>query len=112
MAKCLSPNLYPKGYIITVTSKKGREVRYRVHNLIEKKDGYYFYSIISDSDFVDLHKEVLPAGERYVKYYKRGQQYKKRVKYWNTRAKDMSLAIPESVEFYEIQLHQATQKVV
>ena len=40
----------------------------------------------------------------------KAEEYKRRAEYWEGKANDINLSMPESIEFYEFKLHEAKQK--
>lgn len=62
LAKCEEE--YEKGDIVEVVSKYGKENKNIVHNLIMKKDGFYFYSI-TRADGFSTQERAKAKKERY-----------------------------------------------
>lgn len=49
VAQC--PEEHNKGDVITLTTKHGKENKHIVHNLVGKRDGYFYYSITREDGF-------------------------------------------------------------
>lgn len=45
-----------------------------------------------------------------VELLKKSEEYENRASYWEKRANDINLSMPESIEFYEYRLEQATKR--
>lgn len=162
LAKC--PDMHQKGDKIMVSTKYGKENECIVFNLIGKKDGFYFYSIVradgfntqewakrraerygnaalkseakstefynksnEHSDFLSLgepikighhsekrHRRIIEQAQnnmrRSVEFSDKVEEQKSKAEYWESRAKDINLSMPESLEYFEYKLEEAKMK--
>lgn len=162
LAKC--PEMHEKGETIYVTTQYGKENECIVFNLILKKDGFFYYSIVRADGF-NMQERAKQKAERYQSwansrdkksndYYKASQegkdflslgepikighhsekrhraliernhnrmaksvenskiaeQHESKSEYWASRANDINLSMPESVEYFEYKLEEAKMK--
>ena len=159
LAKCTE--LHDKGEVINLTTKYGQEHECIVFNLIYKKDGFYFYSIVradgynvqerakakaekfqnwansaqqksnqyfeasqEGKDFLSLaepikighhsekrHRALIERNwnrmGKCVEYSNKSNEHEKKAQYWESRANDINLSMPESVDFYKFKLEKA-----
>jgi len=161
VAKCPEP--HEKGETILVTTQYGKENESIVFNLVGKKDGFYYYSIVR-ADGYNVQERAKAKAERYLQwaasaerksnqYYQASQegkdflslgepikvghhsekrhraliernwnrmgksvaesekaeQHESKADYWERKAKDINLSMPESVEYYEYKLEAAKE---
>jgi hypothetical protein len=149
---------HKKGEKIIMTSKYGRESTHIVYNLIGKKEGYYYYSIVRDEetsyaekkadklldsadnaekksykywedsqegrDFLRLaepikighhsekrHRALIERNHqrmgKSVEYTKKAEELKEKASYWQDKAKEINLSMPQSVEYFKNKLEKA-----
>jgi len=156
---------HKKGDTIIMTSKYGRESTHIVYNLIGKKEGYYYYSIVRDEatsyaekkadklldladkaesksydcwkasqegrDFLRLaepikighhsekrHRALIERNHnrmgKSVEYSKKAEELKEKASYWEDKAKEINLSMPQSVEYFKKKLDKAkeVQKII
>lgn len=162
IAKCEQE--YQKGDTIQVTTKYGKENECIVFNLMGKKDGCFFYSVVRADGFNTQEwakrraeklqgaavkceqksgqlweasregREFLALGEpikvghhsekrhraliernhdrmhKAVEMEHKAESYESRIEYWSERAATINLSMPESLEYYEFKVEQATAK--
>jgi hypothetical protein len=162
LAKCTE--LHDKGEIINLTTKYGQEHECIVFNLIYKKDGFYFYSIVradgynvqerakakaekfqnwansaqqksnqyfeasqEGKDFLSLaepikighhsekrHRALIERNwnriGKSVEFSNKSDEHEQKAQYWESRANDINLSMPESVDFYKYKLEEAKEK--
>ena len=162
LAKCAE--LHDKGETIEMTTKYGQTHDCIVFNLIYKKDGFYYYSIVradgynvqerakaksekyqnwansadkksneyyeasqEGSDFLSLgepikvghHSEKRHRASiernwsrmgKSVEFSEKAESHESKAEYWESRANDINLSMPESVEFYEYKVEEAKMK--
>lgn len=65
VAKCDQP--YQKGDVVILTSKYGKETSVIIHNLVDQKDNYYFYSFFR-TDGLTSQDFALKKAARYQTY--------------------------------------------
>ena len=161
LAKCEMQ--HERGEEIKLTTKYGQEHDCIVFNLIYKKDGFYFYSIVR-ADGYNVQERAKAKAERYQNWansaqqksnqyfeasqegkdflslgepikvghhsekrhraliernwnrmsnameeFKKADAYRERTAYWESMANKIDLSMPESLEFFEIQLEEAKQ---
>ena len=161
LAKCTE--LHDKGETIEMTTKYGQTHDCIVFNLIYKKDGFYYYSIVradgynvqerakekadkyqnwSNSaqqksnqyfeasqegrDFLSL-AEPIKVGHHSEKRHRalidrnwnrmgkcvaeseKAEQHEGKAEYWESKAKDINLSMPESVEYFEYKVEAARE---
>jgi len=149
---------HKKGEKIIMTSKYGRESTHIVYNLVGKKEGYYYYSIVRDEetsyaekkadklldsadnaekksykywedsqegrDFLRLaerikighhsekrHRALIERNHKRmgksVEYTKKAEELKEKASYWQDKAKEINLSMPQSVEYFKNKLEKA-----
>jgi len=149
---------HKKGEKIIMTSKYGRESTHIVYNLVGKKEGYYYYSIVRDEetsyaekkadklldsadnaekksykywedsqegrDFLRLaerikighhsekrHRALIERNHqrmgKSVEYTKKAEELKEKASYWQDKAKEINLSMPQSVEYFKNKLEKA-----
>lgn len=165
------PNVYvarcseqhEKGEIITLTTKYGKEHECQVHNLVNQKDGYYYYSITRTDgynsqkraenkafkytghannaekrsnqyyeaaqegrDFLSLgepikvghhsensHRNLIQRNwnrmGKSVAESKKADTYTDKAAFWEEKAKEINLSMPESLEYFTFKLEEATK---
>lgn len=162
VAKCEQE--YQKGEVIQVETKYGRENACIVFNLVAKKDGFFYYSIVREDGFDSrtwaenrakrLQGAANNAHKKSTEYYEASNEgrdflvlaepikvghhsekrhraliernhnrmrksveasdkadaYQERAAYWESRAKDINLSMPDSIGYYEHKLEQATRE--
>lgn len=152
---------FNKGDIIILTTRRGKENEHIVHNLVNSKDGYNYYSI-TRVDGYNLQERAKRKAERYEawagsrerksnEYYeasKEGREFlalaepikvghhsekrhraliernhrrmdlsmenrnkaiehAKKAEYWSSRANEINLSMPESLDLYKVKLQEA-----
>ena len=162
LAKCTE--LHEKGETIEMTTKYGQTHDCIVFNLIYKKDGFYYYSIVR-ADGYNVQERAKAKAEKYqnlansaeqksnqyfeasqegkdflrlaepikighhsekrhraliernwnrigksVEYSNKSDEHEQKAQYWESRANDINLSMPESIEFYEYKLEEAKEK--
>lgn len=161
VAKC--PEMHLKGDIIMVQTQYGKENECVVHNLVLKKDNFYYYSITrndgfnfqewvkrraerrlswaasaekksdqyyeksnKDKDFLSLmepikvghhsekrHRRIIQQAwdnmGKSVEFSDKAGDHKSVAEYWASRAKEINLSMPESVEYFEYKLEEAKE---
>lgn len=162
LAKC--EGMQTKGDKIMVQTKFGKENECIVFNLILKKDGFWYYSIVradgfnaqewakrralryenaainsankstefwkksnKDKDFLSLaepikvghhsekrHRRVIEQANnnmrKSVEFSDKVETQKSKAEYWASRANEINLSMPESIEYYEYKLEEAKMK--
>ena len=162
LAKCTE--LHEKGEIINLTTKYGKENKCIVFNLVYKKDGFYFHSIVradgynvqerakakaemyqnwansaekksnayyeasqEGRDFLSLaepikighhsekrHRALIERNwnrmGKSVEFSKKSDEHELKAQYWESRANEINLSMPESIEFYEYKVEEAKMK--
>ena len=162
LAKCAE--LHDKGEIISLTTKYGQEHECIVFNLVYKKDGFYYYSIVradgynlqerakakaekfqnwansaqqksnqyfeasqEGKDFLSLaepikvghhsekrHRALIERNwnriGKSVEFSNKSDEHEQKAQYWESRANDINLSMPESVDFYKYKLEEAKEK--
>lgn len=149
---------YKKGEIIELETKYGKTVECEVYNLLLRKDGKYYYSIVKQEDQTyaerkaekygnaaaknearslenfkasQEEREFLSLGEpikighhsekrhralleriwnRYeksVEFSQKAEEQRRKAEYWQAKAKEITLAMPESLEYYQYELEKA-----
>lgn len=90
------------------------------------KSGEYFAKSNKDKDFLSLgepikvghhserrHRKAIEDAwnnmGKSVEYSEKAEQHLSKAEYWDKRANDINLSMPESVEYYEHKLEQATE---
>ncbi len=93
----------------------------------EKKSDRYFEASNKDRDFLSLaepikighhsekrHRKIIEQAQnnmgKCVEYSKKVEEYESRAAYWEGRANDINLSMPESLEFYGFELEKAKAK--
>lgn len=46
---------------------------------------------------------------KFVEYYKKSEELQDRISYWESKANEINLSMPDSLEYYEIELYKATE---
>lgn len=154
---------HQKGDVIEVETKYGNVHECVIFNLVGKKDGAFYYSIVradgfnyqkwcekraerlqgfaqnatrraeehyaksrKDAGFLSLgepikvghhsenrHRRAIENVDTQMRAFVEEQgaatSYNARAEYWNARAEDVNLSMPESVEYYELKLEEATE---
>ena len=162
LAKCTE--LHEKSEIINLKTKYGQTHDCIVFNLIYKKDGFYYYSIVradgynvqerakakaekfqnwansaqqksnqyfeasqEGKDFLSLaepikighhsekrHRALIERNwnriGKSVEYSNKSDEHEQKAQYWDSRANDINLSMPESVDFYKYKLEEAKEK--
>jgi hypothetical protein len=162
LAKCTEE--HQKGDVIPVTTRHGKENDSIIFNLIGKKEGFFFYSIVradgynlqerakakverfskwsesanakseehynrskKDSDFLSLgepikvghhsekrHMKIIQKAQnnatKMVEFWDKAKAQAEKAAYWESRANEINLSIPESVEYYEHKLEEAKDR--
>lgn len=162
LAKC--PEEHNPGDVIPVTTKHGKENDSVVYNLIAKKGGFFYYSIVradgmnaqefakkkmerlqntalradkKSDEYLEAAKEgrdFLALGEpikvghhsekrhraliernhnrmgKCIEYSDKAVEYLDKSKYWESRANEINLSMPESIGFYEFKLEVAKER--
>ena len=159
LAKCTES--HAKGSTINVANKYGKENESIVFNLIARKDGFFYYSIVR-ADGYNVQERAKAKAERYStwagsavkksnEYYEASQEgrdflalaepikvghhsekrhralidrnwnrmgksvamtekageHMSKAEYWESKANDINLSMPESIEYYEYKLEEA-----
>lgn len=162
LAKCPEP--HEKGEVIPVTTQYGKENESIIFNLVFKKDGFYYYSIVR-ADGYNVQERAKAKAERYsqwatsaekksTQYYEasnegreflslgepikvghhserrhralidrnwqrmgksveqseKAEQHESKADYWQRKANDINLSMPESIEYFEYKVEQAREK--
>lgn len=158
VAKCEEE--HEKGEMITVCTKYGKENECIVHNLVAKKDGFYYYSITrtdeynyararaekyerwanaadkksdhyferseKDKDFLSLgepikvghhseraHRKAIEDAQnnmrKSVEMGKKADAHRSKSEYWERKAEDINLSMPESLEYYKAMYDKAVE---
>ena len=151
---------HKKGENIIMTSKYGKESTHIVYNLVGKKEGFYYYSIVRDEetsyaekkadklldsadkadnksydywkasnegrDFLRLaepikighhsekrHRALIERNHqrmgKSVEYSKKAEELKEKASYWQDKAKEINLSMPESVEYFKNKLNKSKE---
>lgn len=162
VAKCTEE--HEKGEVIPLTTKYGKENECIVFNLVGKKDGFFYYSIVRADGFnvqeyakrkAERHeraaataeqksnsyfnasqegREFLSLGEpikvghhsekrhralidrnwarmgKSVAESEKAEQHEGKAEYWERKAKDINLSMPESIEYFEYKVEQAKER--
>lgn len=149
---------YEKGEIIELETKYGKAVECEVYNLVAKKDGKYYYSIVriedqtyaqrkaerhrnsavnhikksehyydasqEGKDFLSLgepikvghhsehkHRALIERNwnrmEKSVECAEKAKEAERKAEYWSNKAKEITLAIPDSIEYFSERLEKA-----
>lgn len=162
LAQCTEE--HEKGENILVQTKYGKENECIVFNLIGKKNGFFYYSIVradgfdfkeharkkaerlqgfatnavkkSDSEYNRSHDitKHIPMGQpilvghhsegrhrrdlqkswdamgKSVALQEKADKYMSRAEYWEARATEINLSMPESIEYYEYKVEELKEK--
>jgi hypothetical protein len=162
VAKC--PETHEKGETIILETKYGKEHECIVFNLVARKEGFYYYSIIradgfnaqefakqkaeryqkwavnaenkstqhweashEGRDFLSLgepikvghhsekrHRALIERNHnrmgKSVEESKKAEQHESKAEYWEHKANNINLSMPESIEFYEYKVEEAKEK--
>jgi Domain of unknown function (DUF3560) len=162
VAKC--EDQHEKGSTIMVETKYGKENESIVFNLVGKKDGFFYYSIVRADGFnrqewakrraerlngyaasaekkSNQYYEASQEGREFlrlaepikighhsekrhralidrnwnrmgksVEFDKKAAEYASRAEYWESRASEINLSMPESLEYFEYRLEEAKAK--
>lgn len=162
VAKCTEA--HTKGETIAIETKYGKEHECIVFNLVLRKDGFFYYSVVRTDGFnvqewakrraEKLQNASLNASKKSNQYYeashegrdflvlaepikighhsekrhraliernynrmskcvefsKKSEEYAERVAYWESKANEINLSMPESLEYYEYELEKAKMK--
>ena len=121
---------YEKGDIIQLETKYGKEVECEVYNLVLQKDDKYFYSIVRTDEqsyaFLSLgepikvghhsekrHRALIERNwkrcEKAVELADKAAEQKSKAEYWETKTKEITLAMPESLEYFSARLEKAVE---
>lgn len=154
---------HQKGDIITLITRRGKENKHEVHNLVGKNEDHFFYSITrvdglnsqeyankkveklngyadnaekksdsywkssnKDSGFLSLgepikvghhsekrHRKIIEQANnnmrKSVENSKKAEDYRDRTAYWEAKSKLINLSMPESIEFFKVQLEEAKE---
>ena len=105
LAKCTE--LHDKGEIINLTTKYGQEHECIVFNLIYKKDGFYFYSIVR-ADGYNVQERAKAKAERYQKWANSAVQKSNQYYEASQEGRDfLSLGEPIKVGHHSERRHRA-----
>ena len=105
LAKCTE--LHDRGEIINLTTKFGQEHECIVFNLVYKKDGFYFYSIVR-ADGYNLQERAKAKAERYQNWSNSAQKKSNQYFEASQEGKDfLSLAEPIKVGHHSEKRHRA-----
>ena len=59
------------------------------------------------------HRKIIQQAQdqmfKFVEFYQKAEELESRIGYWAKRANEINLSMPDSLEYYEIKLHQATE---
>ena len=105
LAKCTE--LHDKGEIINLTTKYGQEHECIVFNLIYKKDGFYFYSIVR-ADGYNVQERAKAKAEKYQNWANSAEQKSNQYFEASQEGKDfLSLGEPIKVGHHSEKRHRA-----
>lgn len=121
-------------YFYSITRADGYNLQERAKNKSEKYDSWaesaerksdeYYNKSNKDADFLSLgepikvghhserrHRKIVEQAQnnmlKSVEFDKKVDAHKEKAEYWASRANDINLSIPESVEFYKFKLEEA-----
>ena len=77
---------YEKGDIINIETKYGKEVPCEVFNLVAKSSEKFFYSVVRIEEKTYAQRKA---------------------EYWENKAQEITLAMPESIEYFSKKLEKA-----
>ena len=105
LAKCTE--LHEKGEIVNLTTKYGQEHECIVFNLVYKKDGFYFYSIVR-ADGYNVQERAKAKAEKYQNWANSASQKSNAYYEASQEGKDfLSLAEPIKVGHHSEKRHRA-----
>jgi len=115
------------GFNFQEHAKRRAEKLLSVSGNAEKKSDQYFKASDEGKDFLSLgepikighhserrHRALIQRNwnrmGKAVEFLKKSEEYENKASYWEKRVNDINLSMPESIEYYEYRLEQATKQ--
>ena len=114
---------HDKGEVITLETQYGKEVGCEVYNLLAEKNDKFYYSIVRLEENYATRKaekyrssqarheakssEWHEKSQEGAEFLRLADERARKAEYWEAKAEEINLSMPESVEYFAAQLEKA-----